>query len=77
VVFMSIAPPHYPCSADIGADQTKNLAPHVGSSNIVPAATTTVEFTILGSPVSFDGIDLSPNHPYRSGILQLTNSSGW
>lgn len=43
-----IAPAHYPCTTNLDNRNNLEIAPHVGWSNAMPAASTVGEFEILG-----------------------------
>lgn len=57
VVLTGIAPAHYPCTGDVTTPgASEEVAPNLGWSNIVPAATSIVNLTILGSLIKFQGL---------------------
>ncbi|TVY87058.1 Tyrosinase family protein, partial [Lachnellula willkommii] len=51
----TLAPAHYPCGPAT-AGQDMMVAPHIGWSNAMPDAVGTVNFTILGSEMGFEGV---------------------
>ncbi|TVY26939.1 Tyrosinase family protein [Lachnellula hyalina] len=51
----TLAPAHYPCGpATAGQDMT--VAPHIGWSNAMPDAVGTVNLSILGTEMEFEGV---------------------
>ncbi|TVY39700.1 Tyrosinase family protein [Lachnellula occidentalis] len=51
----TLAPAHYPCGPAT-AGQNMMVAPHTGWANAMPDAVGTVNFTILGSEMGFEGV---------------------
>ena len=60
----TLAPAHYPCGpATAGQDMT--VAPHIGWSNAMPDAVGTVNLSILGTEMEFEGV------AYHDKVLTL------
>ncbi|KAJ7486776.1 hypothetical protein FB451DRAFT_1228014 [Mycena latifolia] len=54
ISFKSVAPAHYPCGPAI-AGQNMEVSPHIGWANAIPDATSTVDLTVRGTKLAFNG----------------------
>ncbi|KIY53782.1 hypothetical protein FISHEDRAFT_32652 [Fistulina hepatica ATCC 64428] len=76
IVFESIAPAHYPCSA-IGEDVDLQLFPHLGWANAIPDAKTTVNFKLAGVDINYTGVGYHDKNWANKPFQDMVDSWYW
>ncbi|KAJ6570568.1 hypothetical protein DFH09DRAFT_1362677 [Mycena vulgaris] len=72
--FSSVAPAHYPCGPAV-AGQNMEVGPRIGWANAIPDAASTVELTVGGTKIEFEGIGYHDKN--WSDQLFTTNVASW